>query len=321
MERARIGSLRELQQMTRLVGKVGAVPICVFWSDGEPFALVDRCPHMGFPLHRGTVEDGLLTCHWHNARFDLGSGGTLDPFADDALSHEVEVEGDDVFVQLAPSGKPAARHSIRLLEGLEQGLTLVVAKAVLGMIDALGPEAGAIAAVRTGVDYGIANRDAGWGAGLTVLTAVTNVLPVLKETDRALALTQALAFVARDTRGQPPRFGRSAPSRQPRFAARAFHRGTGGSSTPATATQRSARSPQHSPGERRVARRSRSWERRRPTTSIWMVATRSTSRTRRSSSSTPSAGSTLSAYFRPSPSRQPVLRAPRSRASGVIQTT
>jgi hypothetical protein len=161
---------------------------------------------MGFPLHRGSIENGLLTCHWHHARFDLASGGTLDPFADDAAAHAVTVDGDDVFVQLASSGEAAAHHSARLLEGLEQGLTLVMAKAVLGLIDALGPDTGTISAIRAGVDYGITNRDAGWGSGLTVLTAAANVLPVLNESDRPLALIQALAFLARDIRGQPPRF-------------------------------------------------------------------------------------------------------------------
>ena len=33
---------------------------------------------MGFPLDRGSVEDGTLTCHWHHARFDLESGCTFD---------------------------------------------------------------------------------------------------------------------------------------------------------------------------------------------------------------------------------------------------
>jgi hypothetical protein len=26
---------------------------------------------MGFPLDRGSVDDGILTCHWHHARFEL----------------------------------------------------------------------------------------------------------------------------------------------------------------------------------------------------------------------------------------------------------
>ena len=38
---------------------------------------------MGFPLHRGTVKDGILTCHWHHARFDLIGGGTFDQWAGD----------------------------------------------------------------------------------------------------------------------------------------------------------------------------------------------------------------------------------------------
>lgn len=37
------------------------------------FAVDNRCPHMGFPLDRGTCGDGILTCHWHHASFDLAS--------------------------------------------------------------------------------------------------------------------------------------------------------------------------------------------------------------------------------------------------------
>ena len=113
--------------------------MCVFLSDGEAYAVDDRCPHMGFPLHRGTVENGLLTCHWHHARFDLVSGGTLDPFADDVRAHGVEIEDGEVVVMLRPEADPASRHLRRLEEGLEQGLTLVIAKAVLGLAEVLGP--------------------------------------------------------------------------------------------------------------------------------------------------------------------------------------
>jgi len=67
MERTPIGTLEELARAGVLAGKVGSQPVCVFWCDGEPAAVDDRCPHMGFPLHRGKVEEGLLTCLWHNA--------------------------------------------------------------------------------------------------------------------------------------------------------------------------------------------------------------------------------------------------------------
>jgi hypothetical protein len=158
---------------------------------------------MGFPLHRGTVEAGLLTCHWHHARFDLSSGGTLDPFADDVRVYPVELDGDDVVVVVEPEPDRAAHHRRRLEEGLEQGLTLVIAKAVLGLLAAgVAPRE----IVRVGIDFGTTYRGAGWGAGLTVLVAMANVLESLDPDDQALALVQGLAFVSRDTTGRPPRF-------------------------------------------------------------------------------------------------------------------
>lgn len=204
--RERFGTLDELEEKGYLTGKVGSTPVCVFLCDGQPYAVEDRCPHMGFPLHRGSVENGLLTCHWHHARFDLVSGGTLDPFADDVRAHGVEVQDGEVVVLPRPEANPVGRHLHRLEEGLEQGLTLVTAKAVLGLAEVLGPEEAALAAIRTGVDFGVRNRSAGWGSGLTVLTAMANVLPHLDPADRPLALVHGLAFVSRDTAGRPPRF-------------------------------------------------------------------------------------------------------------------
>src|SRR5215213_8792554 len=201
--RVRVGSFEALQTEGRLLTKAGGHGVCVFWHEGRPYALDDRCPHMGFPLHRGSLEAGLVTCHWHHARFDLASGGTLDPFADDARAFPVEVEGDDVFLVVTPPDNRVGQLRRRLAEGLEGGLTLVSAKAVLGLL-----EAGVAPAdiVRVGVGFGTANRAQGWGSGLTVLVAMANLLPWLDPADHALALVHGLAFVARDTANRPPRF-------------------------------------------------------------------------------------------------------------------
>jgi nitrite reductase/ring-hydroxylating ferredoxin subunit len=203
VDRITVGTLDELRQAGCLTTKSGTQPICVFWSEGRAFALDDRCPHMGFPLHRGTVENGLLTCHWHNARFDLSSGGTLDPWADDVRAYPVEIDDGAVTVVIEAEPDRVAYLKHRLEEGLEQGITLVMAKAVLGLLDTgVAP----VDIVRTGVDFGTRYRQAGWGAGLTVLTAMANVLPLLDPADHGLALVHGLAFVSRDTRGRAPRF-------------------------------------------------------------------------------------------------------------------
>ena len=197
------GSFEELRKAGRLLTKVGSLPVVVFWDEDRAYAIEDRCPHMGFPLHQGTVECGLVTCHWHHARFDLSSGCTLDPFADDARGFDVAIDGDDVLVDARDTGDPVPHLRRRLEQGLEDGLTLVIAKSVLGLL-----EAGVAPAdiVRVGLDFGTRYRRNGWGAGLTVLVAMANLLPHLDEADRGLALTHGLVFVARDTRNQPPRF-------------------------------------------------------------------------------------------------------------------
>ena len=202
-EHVKVGTVEELDAQGWLAGKAGSQPICVFASEGQLFALDDRCPHMGFPLHRGSVESGLLTCHWHNARFDLASGGTLDPWADDVRAYPVEVDDGTITVVVEPDAGRVDYLRRRLEEGLEQGISLVIAKSVLGLLDA-GVAVGEI--VRIGVAFGTRYREAGWGAGLTVLTAMANVVPHLDPADRGLALVHGLAFVSRDTRGRPPRF-------------------------------------------------------------------------------------------------------------------
>jgi nitrite reductase/ring-hydroxylating ferredoxin subunit len=197
------GSLTDLQSAGMLLTKVGTHGVCVLWHDGTAYAVDDRCPHLGFPLHRGTVADGLLTCHWHHARFDLCSGGTLDPFADDVRTYPVEVRQGRVVLLTSPAPDPTGALLARLDEGLEQGLSLVTAKSVLGLLDAGAPPSEAL---RRGVAFGTAHRREGWGAGLTVLVAMANLLPHLDAADRPLALVQGLTFLSRDTRGHVDRF-------------------------------------------------------------------------------------------------------------------
>src|SRR5436190_3330645 len=199
----RAGTLAELQEAGRLVTKVGSVPVVVFWHEGAAYAIEDRCPHLGFPLHQGTVEAGLVTCHWHHARFDLLSGCSLDLWADDARGFDTDIRDGDVFVRARVDADPIGHLQTRLRNGLEEGITLVVAKSVLGLLDA-GVSPADI--VRTGVDFGTTYRGAGWGTGLTVLVAMANLFPHLDADDRALALVHGLAFVSNDTTNRAPRF-------------------------------------------------------------------------------------------------------------------
>jgi nitrite reductase/ring-hydroxylating ferredoxin subunit len=116
-------------------------PLVVVHDNGRVFALDNRCPHLGFPLHRGSVENGILTCHWHHARFDLATGGTFDSWADDVPAAPVEIRDGVVWVGDRPGYADGAAHwTNRLREGLEQNIPLILAKAVLGLKEDGVPE-------------------------------------------------------------------------------------------------------------------------------------------------------------------------------------
>jgi nitrite reductase/ring-hydroxylating ferredoxin subunit len=210
------GSLEELKAKRRLVVHGGHRPILVIYDRGRVFALDNRCPHMGFPLERGSVEDGILTCHWHHARFDLESGCTFDLWADDVPICPVEVRNGDVWVKATfGHADPAAQWHRRLANGLAHDIGLVIAKAVHGQLAANVPRADIARQVAL---FGAQNRD-GWGVGLTILTALANLLPVLPEEEAYLALFHGARRVATDCDGEAPRRERAPLGSRPEPAA------------------------------------------------------------------------------------------------------
>ncbi len=61
-----------------MVVKLDGKQILLWRSGGETYACNNRCPHEGYPLAEGTMSDGcVLTCNWHNWKFDLETGETL----------------------------------------------------------------------------------------------------------------------------------------------------------------------------------------------------------------------------------------------------
>src|SRR3984893_1614841 len=196
------GTLEELKAKGRLVVRGPHRPILVIHDRDRVYALDNRCPHMGFPLDRGSMEDGILTCHWHHARFDLASGCTFDLWADDVPTAAVEVRDGVVWVCPETHYTAGDAHwRNRLREGLEQNIGLVLAKAVLGLI---GDGVDYRTLVRDAVLFGARNRD-GWGIGLTILTALAKLIPCLPEEETYLALYKGMSRVARDCDGAFPR--------------------------------------------------------------------------------------------------------------------
>ena len=66
------------------VFKAADKQLAVFRRDeATVYAVDNRCPHEGYPLAQGTIKDTVLTCAWHNFKFDLRDGRCL--FGDEAV--------------------------------------------------------------------------------------------------------------------------------------------------------------------------------------------------------------------------------------------
>jgi nitrite reductase/ring-hydroxylating ferredoxin subunit len=201
--RKRAASLEELRTAGRMVVHLEGHTICLLADGDEVHAVDNRCPHMGFPLHRGSVADGILTCHWHHARFDLCTGGTFDQWADNLRRFPTEVDGDDVYVDLTPPPDPVAHQRTRLHDGLERNISLVLAKAAIALVEA---DPSGVEAFRAGLEFGVRRRGGGWFRGLTTLSCLMNLVPRLEGEERPAALYHGLSDVAEDSAMEAPRF-------------------------------------------------------------------------------------------------------------------
>ena len=199
----RIATVAEVTEVGLHTVQLNGHVVVLVHNEGDIYALDNRCPHMGFPLDRGSVQDGILTCHWHHARFDLCTGGSFDLWADDTPNFPVDVRNGDVYVDVTPRHDPVEHQRKRLAVGLERSLSLVVAKAAITLVDEADDT---LTPFGAGLDFGTRYRMEGWGQGLTMLTCFQNLLPSLGREDRARALAHGLAAVAADSAGSSPRF-------------------------------------------------------------------------------------------------------------------
>src|SRR5438093_7908260 len=178
----------------------------VLFAEGDQLYAVDnRCPHMGFPLSRGTLKDGVLTCHWHAWQFDASCGGCFTSGGSPVHAYPIETRGSDLYVAI-PETDPAgeitqARNELD--RGVREFSSLRLAKAIYSL---LIREVSPTELVTAGARIACSWRE-DFSGGLTILTAMANLmrdvdLPI---EDRVQALAHGLRNVARDVEKTPPR--------------------------------------------------------------------------------------------------------------------
>jgi nitrite reductase/ring-hydroxylating ferredoxin subunit len=173
--------------------------VALFLHQGEVFACNNRCPHEGYPLVEGALDaDCVLTCNWHNWKFDLKTGATL--YGGDNLRiYPVKVA--DGAVWLDTRDPPAAARIEQALLHLDQAMaefdTARIARE-LARLDKAGarPELALARAIRATHDRlrdGMTHAYAAAEAWLRLSATLAG------ETQRLACANEALAHIAFDT--------------------------------------------------------------------------------------------------------------------------
>jgi nitrite reductase/ring-hydroxylating ferredoxin subunit len=195
----RVADLDRLQPSRPIAVKVAGKQIALFLHQGEVFASNNRCPHEGYPLVEGSLDaDCVLTCHWHNWKFDLRSGATV--YGGDNLRlYPVKVEGGAIWVDIRDP--PAAERVVRALEHLDTAMaeydTARIARELARLVKAgAKPEAAlerAIVATCDRLPDGMTHAY----AAAEVWLRLADKLP--GDVQRLACATEAMAYIAYDT--------------------------------------------------------------------------------------------------------------------------
>lgn len=73
-----LGEVADFPRDKTKAARANGVPILVIPTEGGFCALKNQCSHMPLPLAGGTLENNVITCPWHNSKFDACTGENLD---------------------------------------------------------------------------------------------------------------------------------------------------------------------------------------------------------------------------------------------------
>lgn len=84
-----------------VVSRCPAPPIAVFNVDGDFYATDDTCTHEDYSLADGYIDDDVVECPLHMAKFSIRTGKVLSlPATEDLATYAVKVEDGSVFVDV-----------------------------------------------------------------------------------------------------------------------------------------------------------------------------------------------------------------------------
>src|SRR5512139_1931100 len=94
-----VAKASEIEEDVVKVVRVGDAPIGLTKVEGEFFAFADVCTHDGGPVAEGELDEYIIECPRHGAKFDIRTGKVKQlPAVVPIPIYDVKVEGETVLV-------------------------------------------------------------------------------------------------------------------------------------------------------------------------------------------------------------------------------
>jgi nitrite reductase/ring-hydroxylating ferredoxin subunit len=172
--------------------------LALFNVDGRIHATDNQCPHMGYPLTRGAIRQGILTCDWHGRSFDLEGGGCFNKECDDLQVFPVDVRNGDIWINVGDLQYKRRDEHLRLLwEGLLSEDRWTISKAIALLLRGNVPEEEIVQMILRHLGRRIASEeDSDGGAELSRLINGLKVGRRYQDADRLMVLATAACSVA-----------------------------------------------------------------------------------------------------------------------------
>ena len=98
VQKVKFCKIEELPEGKSIDKKVLARKIVVFNDNGKISAMESECKHMKAPLNMAEAVDGVVTCNWHDWKYDIKSGKCLTHENMDLKKFEIEISDGWIFI-------------------------------------------------------------------------------------------------------------------------------------------------------------------------------------------------------------------------------
>ncbi|MEM7094793.1 MAG: Rieske (2Fe-2S) protein [Actinomycetota bacterium] len=194
-----VGTVDDFPQGGMKLATVGGRRVAVIRTPSGLHALDNACPHQGYGLVTGALDGELVTCQWHNWKFDVRDGSCV--MGEEGVAcHQVTVTDDDtVQVTVVEPTIEERREALwpSFRKGMKRQYNGQIARDTARLLEA---EATPAEIMGDAVAYGAPRNEWGIGHEMAMATDCLAWSEITTGSEQALPLIQGLSGIAETTR-------------------------------------------------------------------------------------------------------------------------